>query len=158
MVHPSGVGGVQVAPCTVVNLAIAVHIGNLRAVAEDCTLTGADGHLGTTVAVEVGHGKARRVAEDDARSALHAPQQCAVELISVPDDRPETVFLRVAGARTVADDVAAGILHALKALHHNLELAVAVEVAHAHIVGRIDNLCRVSIHVLRVGQRDADIG
>ena len=50
------------------------------------------------------------------------------------------------------------ILHALQTLHHNFKLAIAIQVAHAHVVGRIYNLRGVLIHILRVGQRDADVG
>ena len=57
MVEITRVRGVQVTPCAIVYLSIAVSIRNLRAVAKYRSLTGADGHLCASVAIEVSNGK-----------------------------------------------------------------------------------------------------
>ena len=57
VVDPPGTARIEVAPRAVVDLAVAVDVRDLRAVAEHRALAGADGHLGTAVAVEVGHGE-----------------------------------------------------------------------------------------------------
>ena len=157
VVYPTGTRRVEVAPRAIVNLSIAIGIRDFLAVAKDGSLAGADGHLGTAVAIEVGNGKGRGVAEDDARATLDAPEERAVELIGIPDDGIEAVLLGVAGARAVADDVARGVLHALQALHDDFELAVTIEVAHAHVVGGIYDFLRVGIDVLGVAQGNADV-
>ena len=82
-------------------------------IADAIVLAGADGHLGTTVTVEVGNGKARRVAKNNTRSTLDAPEQRAVQFIGIPDNCPKTVLLRVTSTRAVTHDIATGILYAL---------------------------------------------
>ena len=157
VVYPTGTRRVEVAPRAIVNLSIAIGIRDFLTVAKDGSLAGADGHLGTAVAIEVGNGKGGGVAEDDARSALDAPEERTVELIGIPDNGVEAVLLGVAGARAVADDVARGVLHALQAFHDDFELAVAIEVADAHVVGGIYDFLRVGIDVLGIAQRNTDV-
>ena len=147
----------MVSPRAIVDLAVAIGVFNLLTVAKHRAFASADGHLGTAVAIEVGNSEARRVTQNDARSALDAPEQSAIELVGIPDNSPETVLLRVAGSRAVADDVAVSVFLALQSFHDDFKLSIAVEVAYTHIVGRIDNLSGVLIHVLRVLQRDADV-
>ena len=59
MVNPSWAATIEVSPCAIVDFAIAIGVGNLLAIAEDRALTSTDGHLGATIAVEVGYGETR---------------------------------------------------------------------------------------------------
>ena len=93
VVHPSRTAAVLVSPRAIVNLAVAVGVFNLLAVAKHRAFASADGHLGTAVAIEVGNSEARRVTQNDAGSSLDAPEQSAIELVGIPDNSPETVLL-----------------------------------------------------------------
>ena len=59
MVHPTGAAAVEIAPRAVVYFSVAVGVGYLLTITEDSSLAGADGHLCTTIAVEVSYGETR---------------------------------------------------------------------------------------------------
>ena len=114
----------------VVGEAVAVGVAYLGAVAKHRSLRRAHGHLGPSVAVEVGHGKRRRVAQRYVRARAHPPHERAVEAVGLE----EGGVAHVAGHGPLAP---VGGLCAHLPLQYNLANAVAIKVAHARIVGQV---------------------
>ena len=73
VVYPSRAAGVEVAPCAIVYLTVAIGITYLCAIAKDSSLASPYCHLCTTVSVKVCYGEAGRITQYDAGSTLYAP-------------------------------------------------------------------------------------
>ena len=136
----------------VVGAAVVVLVAYRLAVGKDGALAESQSHLAAAVAVEVVDGKAAAVARLNVGSREDAPQQRAVQLVSLPDDGVGHLSAVVVRESVVHQQK---VCRAGAALQHQLHLAVAVQVAVAAVVHLIDEARRCSLPRL---QSHADVG